>query len=332
MSIRLVREFSETPNIQNKDDAKMIRYAYGGYDGVVKGFGQECAYTFENGIFKIGSGRIVLQGWEVDIDEFGWSLDLSNVTTGEYYYVVYLEVNLVTQQANINYNYDLLVYPGIDRGDDLTTYPNGIASLVLYSFRLSGGKIFLVNEEIPKIKYLKDCVSDFGDSIDSLGDSIDSLKLAYKSGKLAVKYAKYAFGGDDSKGTIEERLTKLGFKSGVITFAGESYGSVEYQNTENNGIYRQGNYVFCRIKIENKPIKLQENIFGVIPETFRPKKETYFTICATSDNFNYGGLLCRVDSSGYVAQINSFGAVNDWIAFGLNNTYIEFGYEAQPIE
>ena len=217
MSIRLVRASPETPNeapkIQNKDDAKMIRYAYGGYEGVVKGFGQECAYTFENGIFKIGSGRIVLQGWEVDIDEFGWSLDLSNVTTGEYYYVVYLEVKLPTQQANLNYKFDSSEYPDIERGDDLTTYPNGISSLVLYSFRLRGGKIFLENEEIPKIKYLKDCVSDFGDSIDSLGDSIDSLKLAYKSGKLEVKYAKYAFGGDDSKGTIEERLNSGLLKS-----------------------------------------------------------------------------------------------------------------------
>lgn len=233
MSIRLVRASPETPNeapkIQNKDDAKMIRYAYGGYDGVVKGFGQECAYTFENGIFKIGSGRIVLQGWEVDIDEFGWSLDLSNVTTGEYYYVVYLEVKLPTQQANLNYKFDSSEYPDIERGDDLTTYPNGIASLVLYSFRLSGGKIFLVNEEIPKIKYLKDCVSDFGDSIDSLGDSIDSLKEAYKSGKLAVKYAKYAFGGDDSKGTIEERLN-----SGLLKSYTASSGSISI--TE-KGIY-----------------------------------------------------------------------------------------------
>lgn len=313
MSIRLVRESSETPNIQNKDDAKMIRYAYGGYDGVVKGFGQECAYTFENGIFKIGSGRIVLQGWEVDIDEFGWSLDLSNVTTGAYSYVVYLEVNLVTQQANINYNFDLFVYPEIDRGDDLTTYPNGIARIPLYEFKINGGEITYISLVSPVIPYTKD------------------IKESIENGKVKAKIATYA-SEDILKGTIEDRLTRLGFKSGVITFAGESYGSASYTDTENNGIYRQGNYVFCRIKIENKPIKLQENIFGVIPETFRPKKETYFTICAASDNFIYGGLLCMVDSSGYVAQINSFGADTDWMVYGLSNTYIEFGYEAQPIE
>ena len=312
MSIRLVRAPSDTPNIQNKDDAKMIRYAYGGYDGVVKGFGQECAYTFENGIFKIGSGRIVLQGWEVDIDEFGWSLDLSNVTTGAYSYVVYLEVDLVNQQANLNYKFAVSGYPVIDRGDDLTTYPEGIARIPLYEFTINGGEIASIYLVLPVIPYAKD------------------IKESIENGKIKAKIATYA-SDDILKGTIEERLTRLGFKSGVITFAGKSYGSVEYKNTENNGIYRQGNYVFCRIKIENKNIKLQENIFGVIPETFRPKKETYFTICAT-DNSIYGGLLCRVDSSGYVAQIQSFGADTDWMIYGLNNTYIEFGYEAQPIE
>ena len=312
MSIRLVRAPSKTANIQNKDDAKMIRYAYGGYDGVVKGFGQECAYTFENGIFKVGSGRIVLQGWEVDIDAFGWSLDLSNVTTLAYFYVVYLEVDLVNQQANLHYKFDFTGHPEIDQGDDLTTYPESIARIPLYRFIIDGGEIIFISLELPIIPYTKD------------------IKESIENGEIKAKIATYA-SDDILKGTIEERLTRLGFKSGVITFAGESYGSVEYKNTENNGIYRQGNYVFCRIKIENKPIKLQENIFGVIPETFRPKKETYFTICATSDNFNYGGLLCRVDPSGYVAQINSFGD-NNWLTFGLNNTYIEFGYEAQPIE
>lgn len=312
MSIRLVRAPSKTPNIQNKDDAKMIRYAYGGYDGVVKGFGQECAYTFENGIFKIGSGRIVLQGWEVDIDEFGWSLDLSNVTTGAYGYIVYLEVDLVNQQANLNYKFAVSGYPVIDRGDDLTTYPESIARIPLYEFTINGGEITSIYLVLPVIPYAKD------------------IKESIENGKVKAKIATYA-SDDILKGTIEERLTRLGFKSGVITFAGESYGSASYTDTENNGIYRQGNYVFCRIKIKDKNIKFKDDFFGLIPETFRPKKETYFTICAT-DNSIYAGLLCRVDSSGYVTQIKSFGADLDWRAYGLSNTYIEFGYEAQPIE
>ena len=206
----------------------------------------------------------------------------------------------------------MFVYHEIDRGDDLTTYPYGTARIPLYEFKINGGEIIYISLALPVIPYAKD------------------IKESIENGKVKAKIATYA-SEDILKGTIEERLTRLGFKSGVITFAGESYGSASYTDTENNGIYRQGNYVFCRIKIENKNIKLQENIFGVIPETFRPKKETYFTICATSDNFNYGGLLCRVEPSGYVAQINSFGD-NNWLTFGLNNTYIEFGYEAQPIE
>ena len=36
MSIRLIRQESQTPNVTNHDDARMVRYAYGGFDGFVK--------------------------------------------------------------------------------------------------------------------------------------------------------------------------------------------------------------------------------------------------------------------------------------------------------
>ena len=33
MGVLFIREPSETPNISNSADARMVRYAYGGYDG-----------------------------------------------------------------------------------------------------------------------------------------------------------------------------------------------------------------------------------------------------------------------------------------------------------
>ena len=36
MGVRLIRQNSNTPNVTNIDDARMVRYAYGGYDGYVR--------------------------------------------------------------------------------------------------------------------------------------------------------------------------------------------------------------------------------------------------------------------------------------------------------
>lgn len=216
MGVRLVRESSQTPNITNKDDAKMVRYAYGGYDGVVKGYGQELGYTYENGIFKIGSGRVVLQGWEVDIDESGWTLNLKSVT-GTRYYTVYLEVNLVTEKAELKSQHSTLAYPSIEPGDDLTNAPNGIANLVLYQFKLVNGLIALIETKVQKINYVKDFAETLTQKITDL-----------ENGTTPAKIAEYA-SSDKSKGTIDERLD-----SGVISQKGAFNSSIPLTET---GVY-----------------------------------------------------------------------------------------------
>lgn len=128
MSIRLVRQSSEIPNISNRDDVKLARYAYGNYSGYVKGVGSEIGYS-SSSVFTITSGRIVLQGWEVDIDEEGVPLVLEN----EAYNTIYLELNLLSETAKIISVYDSLSYPIISSGDDLSRYPNGTARLTLYT-------------------------------------------------------------------------------------------------------------------------------------------------------------------------------------------------------
>jgi lipopolysaccharide export system protein LptA len=157
MSIRLVRKSSETPNIQNKDDVRMIRYAYG-YDGYIKGYGEELAYAYSNRIFKILSGRIVFQGWEIDIDAEGWNLDLSN-SSGTQYYSVYLELDISIESATIQGSYSLSSYPNITAGEDLTTIPNGKARLLLYQFKIVSGSIAEITKNISELPYLSDFIT-----------------------------------------------------------------------------------------------------------------------------------------------------------------------------
>ena len=78
-NVRLLRESSETPNISNRDDARMIRYAYGGGNGIVSNYGAELTATYDNGIFRINSGMIVIQGWEIEVKSPGWSLSVSEI-------------------------------------------------------------------------------------------------------------------------------------------------------------------------------------------------------------------------------------------------------------
>ena len=159
MALRLVRQTSETPNITNKDDTIMTRYAYGGYNGIVKGFGSECGYTAENGIFKVLSGRICVDGWEIDVDGTGWQLNLSNVS-GIQYYSIYAEINVLVESVEIKSTYSLSSYPIIEKGDDLTSIPNGTARLLLYNVKVSNGSITEVLTKFSKILNLSDVVNE----------------------------------------------------------------------------------------------------------------------------------------------------------------------------
>lgn len=163
MALRLIRQQSDTPNVTNKDDVRMIRYAYGNYNGVVKGFGSELESTYDNAIrkFRIGSGRVVLHGWEVDIDEGGWEMTLS-LPSGTQYYTVYLEVNALTETAKIKTVYNSYAsYPEPDLGDDLTQIPTGTARLILFQFAVHNGNITQSTRLVSTILYLKDWLTSF---------------------------------------------------------------------------------------------------------------------------------------------------------------------------
>ena len=174
MALRLIRQQSDTPNVTNKDDVQMVRYAYGGYNGVVKDFGEELKveHIAGSGLF-FKSGKIVLYGWEVDIDGSGYLLTIPYLS-GTYYYSAYLEINAFQETAEIKAVYNPYAqYPNIDNGDDLTQIPNGVAKLLLYNFEVYNGTITTTQFE-PKFKI------------------IPYISEAFEDDRLTAKKATYA--------------------------------------------------------------------------------------------------------------------------------------------
>lgn len=191
MALRLVRKSSDTPNITNKDDTIMTRYAYGGYNGVVKAFGGECGYTAENGVFKVLNGRIVVDGWEIDIDGAGYSFNFANVV-GVQYCSVYVEINVLTESVDLKSVYATGGFSEIEKGDDLTSIPNGTAKMLLYNVKVENGAITEVVKNFEVIPYLTQKVLDIEKRLEELGfkqgNLVDSDGVAYENAVSKVGY------------------------------------------------------------------------------------------------------------------------------------------------
>lgn len=155
MAIKMVRNPSETPNINNIDDIVGLRYAYGNQNGYVIAKGNEVSHSVNGSTFTLNSGRLVLQGVEVDIDANGLDLTVDNIATKQYY-LVYLTVNLALNTVQIQFTVDTAGYPEITAGDDLTKNTSGIARLELYRFTAQNGVISEVSKLVQAIKYIED--------------------------------------------------------------------------------------------------------------------------------------------------------------------------------
>lgn len=181
MSVRLLRESSDTPNISNKEDVRMVQYAYGRYDGVLSEYKSECGYAYDtsNGTFTIKGGRLVFHGWEVELDSQGWSMQISSGT----YYLVYLEVDLTAETAKIKSVYAQGDYPEVNSGDNLDEYEYGIARMPLYKVRYdrlgsSAGTVERLFERIPSLKVVQ---NNLEERLNKLGFNKGQLELAYRA-------------------------------------------------------------------------------------------------------------------------------------------------------
>ena len=155
MGIKIVREPSETPNINNIDDFVPFRYAYGNQDGYVIGKGNELRVSkIDEKNILIASGRLVVQGVEVDIDANGVVANFDDVSqNGNIFVLVYAKVNLGTNQVDIEKIFDTVDYPVIEEGDDLTEKSNGIANIILAHVQLLNGHIVNVTKKVKAIEY-----------------------------------------------------------------------------------------------------------------------------------------------------------------------------------
>lgn len=258
--INLIRKSSDTPNIQNYDDIRAFKYASCGQNGVVKNYLNSCGYEISGQSFTIKSGEIILDGWQVGIDTSGWTGTINNLS-GTVYYTVYLEVDTSitgSETAKIAMTYDTVTYPVIDAGQNLSTTNMGIGRIALYHFQ----------------------------AVDNV---ISNVQAVFELLDGEVFIAKYA-SSDYSKGTIEERLTNLGFKQGSFNIINNSYMTPEGIGTvllveQANAIVRQGNYCIGNFAF-NLSSQRNPDYTGsssssathwrveiTIPEEFRPKED-----------------------------------------------------------
>lgn len=311
MAISMVRKPSETPNITNIDDIIPFRYAYGNQSGYVISRGAEVSHTVNGNQFTVNSGRLVIQGVESDIDANGITLTIDSVSETRYY-AVYHEINLATNTSNIKVEFDTATYPNITEGDDLTANSSGTARLVLYNFIAQNGVISGVDKKVKAIDY---------------------------TGTALVGY-------DNSKGTVEDRLTKLGFKQGELVI--DTSILTNETSIALNTLKRQGNYVIGDFSISTSSTGIVDNIYQLsstteqqskcinIPKEFRPAKDTaisVYTTYRTMQGLNFNDVSyfqsIKVTEDGYLPIPNE---PNDYgVSYYVRTIKIHFGYEASPL-
>ena len=202
----------------------------------------------------------------------------------------------------------------------------GIYEFELYSYIATPTSVTLTRNNTNYIKPTSQLFIDFE----------NNFKEKYANeGKALYNY-------NDTKGTIEDRLTKLGFKSGTISFMGEEYSSSN-NDTSQDGLFRQGNFVICKFKIKRMvTTSIAQNYLAskktmfTLPENFRPKNNTKINVLAYRFTDNIG-ILSGFRISNITVQQNG-NAVIDYIGADVNdfgvdyNFEINFGYEAPPID
>lgn len=310
MAIRMVRQPSNTPNINNIDDIIAVRYAYGNQDGYVINRGNELSYSINGSEFKINSGRVVLQGVETDIDANGAPFVVDTASSTKQYYTVYYKVNLATNIVTIETKYDVAGYPTIDKGDDLTKTTSGYATLELYHFEVENGVISNVNKLVKAIEY---------------------------SGTALVGY-------DINKGTVEERLNALGFKEGSINLNYDAtqnkvfrqgnyvFGYAEFSGSP-SGTIGTLDEIFRPKETVNIGVKISASAYAsgggtgtsVTSDTY--KSDIYANIDTN------GNIYVQNSGIGFSDRNNVSSAVQAYVScscsFAIKGIY--FGYEANPL-
>ena len=205
---------------------------------------------------------------------------------------------MATNTATVLATYDTANYPNPPASDDLTENSTGTAYLLLYHFTAQSGVISEVEKIVQGIQYINPALNDY----------------------------------DISKGTIESRLTNLGFKQGSIQLSSYvSTPSINVGTVTKNIVKRQGNYVLGEFEISFLLVTGDTGIgIGTIPENFRPKNTIYVGVRGAVSGNSLGENLPRIAifPSGLV-EVERNG---DELNYDFSIIAFNFGYEAEPIE
>lgn len=283
MSVILVRKESETPNILNSDDIMGFKYGTNGINGVVKNYQNELGHEINGKDFKIRSGEAIIDGWQVKIDADGATITPNNTTNKEYY-SVYLEIDLSVsddKKASIKAAVDPIQCPLVEKGDDISVSHSGVARMELYRFECT-------NQVISSVK-----------KVFELLDGTVSKSI----------FAQYA-SEDTSKGTIEERLTTLGFKEGSVILDNNTTATI-------NSLKKQGKYVIFNFTGD----AYNSNSTITIPEDFRPKES--INIVEFNGYNNGAAPNSGSDALARVAKINEDGTIKAHNG-GVGITFVNF--------
>lgn len=303
MAIKMVREPSETPNINNIDDIVPMRYAYGNQNGYVVGKGTEISNTVNGLNFIVNSGRLVLQGVECDIDASGATITIDNIATKRYY-TVYLEVNLGLNTATIKSEYDTATYPSIDTGDDLTENTTGIARLPLYRFIATSGVISNVNKVVASVKYvnesfIKNVKVNNAKHADNATTSSNSNKInnleitkdengVLKIGDVIIPQKKLLWSGDVTAGAI---VLSEDLKVGDIleieysidmSFMTEENRSLEYVSKYK--LFQENQYILAGVGFASLLLVGSTNDYPVAPYVEYRISDKKFTLFSSFQN------------------------------------------------
>lgn len=298
MAVRLLRASSETPNITNTDDARMVRHSYGGYTGFVPGFGREAQASFSGSSLSIGSGVIVIDGWEVLLDEAGYTESFSGYS-GILLFTVYMTVNLASETVSIRSTYNRTEFPVPDNGDDLTEYPEGSKTISLFHVTVSNGVIMNVDSILEAIPYQKEFRKDF----DLLRKEFDLLSTNFSKARADL----------DSILPVD----------GNVSFQNPSY-ILE----SSSKICKQGRIVCCSVFAQySNTLDLNQtrNPVFTVPEEMRPSESVYFVgeaiiLRGTSvERGLYGFIL---DSSGAVYFSSTVSSNRGYSYIGMSFSYV----------
>jgi len=167
MAISVIRAESETPNINNTDDIRALRYGFGGSDGYIKGYLNE--FDIETTGNYIKSGEAVIQGWQIRSDS-NYEMPIASTSSLIYSYstalVLTIGASSVSAEIVTSHSIGGTSYPELPENDDIGgNGSTGTLRILLYNYRSSNGVITEYTKKIAAIPYLKIETIDYSDDV-----------------------------------------------------------------------------------------------------------------------------------------------------------------------